>query len=139
MSLDTLILLYNLITYSFIFLIGICIGSFINVCIYRIPNNISVAKGRSFCPTCSHQLHALDLVPLFSYLLLGKKCRYCHTSISPRYFGVELLTGILFILVFYKYQFTLLTLLHFIFISLLIVIAYIDYDTMDIYEYNHII
>ena len=99
------------------FLLGIIIGSFLNVCIYRIPHSISVVKRRSHCPKC--------------------KCRYCHTEIPSRYFKVELLTGILYILIYQVYGYTLQSLIHFIFVAILIVIAYIDYDTMDIYDYNH--
>lgn len=138
MQLQTIILLYNLLLYSFVFILGICIGSFLNVCIYRIPNNISIAKGRSFCPNCNHQLGVLDLVPLFSYLLLGRKCRYCHKPISPRYFTVEFLAGLLYVWIFHIYGMEWITVLHWIFVSVLIIIGFIDYDTMDIYDYNHI-
>lgn len=129
--------IYIYLMYMFVFILGIIIGSFLNVCIYRIPNTISIVYGRSQCPKCKHQLNFLDLMPLFSYLLLKGKCKYCDTKISPRYFFVELLTGILFTLIYRIHGYTILTILHFIFTSVLIVIAYIDYDTMDIYDYNH--
>ena len=61
--------------YIYMFVIGTCVASFINVVIYRLPLGISVAKGRSFCPSCQHQLKAIDLIPIVSYLCLGGKCR----------------------------------------------------------------
>ena len=64
---------------------GMCIFSFLNVVIYRVPRNISYAKGFSMCPTCGHRLYPKDLVPVFSWLFLRGKCRYCGTKISPRY------------------------------------------------------
>lgn len=65
------------LVYLFVFLFGIVFGSFYNVVIYRLPIDISVAKGRSFCPNCKHSLKAIDLVPVLSQLLLKNKCRYC--------------------------------------------------------------
>ena len=68
---------------------GAVIGSFTNVCIYRIPEHRTVVKGHSMCMTCGHELGALDLVPIFSWLFLGGKCRYCKTPISSRYIKIE--------------------------------------------------
>ncbi len=93
--------------YLFIFLVGLCIGSFLNVVIYRLEKEESVAKGRSYCPYCKHQLIWLDLVPVFSFLFLRGKCRYCGEKISIQYPLVEIATGILFLLIF-KYQLSLL-------------------------------
>lgn len=81
-----------------LFILGICIGSFLNVCIWRLPRHESISEPPSHCPACDTQLKPLDLVPLFSQLFLRGRCRYCHTQISWRYFGVELFTGILFVL-----------------------------------------
>jgi leader peptidase (prepilin peptidase) / N-methyltransferase len=75
---------------------GLFIGSFLNVLVYRIPNGEDFVHGRSHCPRCGHDLSALDLVPVFSYLALRRRCRYCRTPISGRYAFVELLTGGLF-------------------------------------------
>lgn len=87
-----------LITILFYALLGLLIGSFLNVCVYRIPRHQSVAAGRSHCPQCGHVLGPLDLVPVASYLLLHKKCRYCKQPISPRYAQIEAFTGLVFAL-----------------------------------------
>ncbi len=87
------------------FLLGICIGSFLNVVIWRLPRNGSLTKPQwSYCPSCGHQLSALDLFPLLSYLICGRKCRYCKKPISSRYFWVELITGILFLVVYLRFR-----------------------------------
>ena len=65
-------------------LLGLIIGSFLNVLIYRLPRHESVSRGRSHCPSCHHQLSGLDLVPVFSYLLLHRRCRYCHQPLAAR-------------------------------------------------------
>jgi leader peptidase (prepilin peptidase)/N-methyltransferase len=83
----------NIIIYLFVFVVGTVIGSFLNVLIYRIPRKLDFVKGRSFCPNCDHSLGALDLIPVLSYLALGRKCRYCAEPISPRYMVVELIGG----------------------------------------------
>ena len=78
---------------------GLAVGSFLNVCIYRVPRKGSVASPkRSYCPHCEHSLSALDNIPVFSYIFLRGKCRYCKGKISPRYMIVELLTAGLFVL-----------------------------------------
>jgi len=80
-------------------IVGLAIGSFLNVCVYRLPRNGSVASPkRSYCPHCEHTLSALDNVPVFSYIFLRGKCRYCKERISPRYMIVELMTAGLFVL-----------------------------------------
>jgi prepilin signal peptidase PulO-like enzyme (type II secretory pathway) len=80
--------------YILVFLVSASIGSFLNVLVYRIPKGISAARGYSFCPNCNHRLHPLDLVPIFSFLGLGRRCRYCKQPISWRYAIVESITGI---------------------------------------------
>jgi prepilin signal peptidase PulO-like enzyme (type II secretory pathway) len=88
-----------LLTGSWIFLaclFGLVIGSFLNVCIYRLPAGITIVRGHSFCPNCKHPLGPADLVPVLSYLFLRRRCRYCSQPISGRYARVELLTGLYF-------------------------------------------
>ena len=87
----------------FVFIFGAIIGSFLNVLILRLPREESV-NGRSHCMHCRHPLAPKDLVPFFSYLFLGGKCAYCNKKISPRYFIIEGVTGLLFALVFYKFD-----------------------------------
>jgi len=95
-----------MIMYGLIFIYGLIIGSFLNVCIYRIPREESIVSPPSHCPNCGTRLKAFDLIPLFSYLIFQRKCRYCHLGISPRYFLVELLTGMLSVALFFKYGLT---------------------------------
>lgn len=80
-------------------LIGVLIGSFLNVVIHRVPAGVSVVRPRSSCPNCSSAIRSIDNVPVVSWLLLGGRCRDCRTPISPRYPLVELATGLLFALV----------------------------------------
>lgn len=116
----------------FFFLFGLVIGSYLNVAIYRLPLRLSTAKGRSFCPQCHHTLSAMDLIPVLSWLGLRGKCRYCHAPISPRYPLIESLTGILYALCGFYYGATFSAVLHCLFLSILIVMAMIDLDTMEI-------
>ena len=89
-----------------VFLLASIWGSFLNVCIYRIPRNgLSVFfPYRSFCPNCKETIRFYDNIPLFSYLLLGGKCRYCRQAISAQYFLVELGTALSLVLLFTYYQ-----------------------------------
>lgn len=114
----------------YVFLLGLVFGSFYNVCIYRIQSEESIVKGRSHCQSCQHELSFFDLVPVFSYLFLRGRCRYCHQKISLRYPFVELLTAFLFIAVFYNFGFSWDTLLYLIMISVLIMLSFVDFDTM---------
>ena len=88
----------NVIIYIFTFLIGITFGSFFTLAVYRIPLGKDITHERSFCPNCNHKLGFLDLIPIFSYIFLGGKCRYCKQKIRPRYLLLELLSGIVFVL-----------------------------------------
>ncbi len=122
--------LTNLIA-LFIFVFGTIIGSFLNVLIYRIPLKLDFVKGRSFCPHCHHGLSALDLFPVFSFLFLKGKCRYCGEKISWRYPLIELLTGILFALSYLRFENTWMSLIGMALAADLVVLAMIDLDTME--------
>ena len=111
-----------------IFFLGLAVGSFLNVCIYRIPRDgMSVhSPRRSFCPKCSETINAYDNIPVVSYLLLRGKCRGCKTKISVIYPLVELATAGLFLVIFYRFGLTLEFLLGLIFVTLLVPISVID-------------
>jgi leader peptidase (prepilin peptidase) / N-methyltransferase len=115
----------------FVFIFGLIIGSFLNVLIYRIPLKLDFVKGRSFCPSCHHELGAFDLFPVFSYVFLKGQCRYCHEKISLRYPLIELLTGILFTLVYLRFGLSITSLIGILLTSTLIVLSMIDLDTME--------
>jgi len=95
MNVDLVLTIINVVMAG---MFGAVIGSFTNVCIYRIPEHRTIVKGHSMCMTCGHELGALDLVPIFSWLFLGGKCRYCKTPISSRYIKIESLTALMYIL-----------------------------------------
>jgi len=91
------------IWFAFTFAFGCCVGSFLNVVIYRLPQDKSLVKPPSHCPACGRHIRFYDNIPLVSWLLLRAKCRYCKAPISPRYFIVELLSGLVFVGLFYLY------------------------------------
>jgi len=120
--------------YIFIFLLGLAVGSFLNCVIYRLEKNENFLKGRSHCPHCKHILSWQDLIPIFSFLILKGKCRYCHQKISWQYPLVELATGILFVLVSQSTinnqqltLFSILNLCYLLFVSCLLLIVFV-YD-----------
>jgi leader peptidase (prepilin peptidase)/N-methyltransferase len=115
-----------------VFFLGIVLGSFANVCIHRLPKNKQVIIGRSFCPKCKKKINWYDNLPLFSFLILKMKCRNCNKKISPRYFIVELLTGITFLIIFLSFN-SLATLIFLCILSLiLIMIFFIDLENFII-------
>jgi len=122
--------LANFIFYIITFLYGIIIGSFLNVCIYRIPKDESIVTVGSHCMTCGHQLKWYDLFPLFSWLFLKGKCRYCGTKISIQYPLVEILNALLYIIVVSVNGWNWESLLYCIMASALLVLSVIDYRTM---------
>jgi leader peptidase (prepilin peptidase)/N-methyltransferase len=109
-----------------LFVFGLVIGSFLNVCIYRIPLHKSIAFPGSFCPKCLKPIKSYDNIPVLSYLILGGRCRYCKTKISWRYPMVELLTAGLFLAIYFKFSINLDLLKFVIFIMLLIISAFTD-------------
>ena len=87
--------------YLIIFMIGITFGSFYTLAVYRIPNGQDITHTHSYCPKCKHKLNILDLIPVFSYIFLGVKCRYCKEKIRPRYLILETISGLFFVVVAY--------------------------------------
>ena len=119
--------------YSFlIFILGTCLGSFANVCIYRLPKNKQIISGRSFCPNCKKKISWYDNLPLISFINLNNKCRKCDKSISPRYFLVELTTGITFLLIYLNFQNSLTIIFLSILSLILIIIFFIDLENFII-------
>ncbi len=112
--------------YIAFFIIGSLWGSFSNVCIYRLPNNDNVVKGRSFCPDCKNKIRWIDNIPFFSYLFLKGECRDCKKPISFEYFVVELLAAISFVAIFHIYGLSITTLLLLILSISFIIIFFID-------------
>ena len=125
-------MLPTILLYIVIFLYGIIIGSFLNVCIYRIPKKENIATTRSHCMSCGYQLKWYDLVPLFSYLVLRGKCRKCGNKISVQYPVIEALNGGLYLLVFWRYGLSIDSLLYCLLFSALIVLSVIDFRTYEI-------
>ena len=115
-----------------VFLFGITVGSFLNVLIYRIPKKEEFVKTRSHCMSCGYQLEWYDLIPIFSWLSLGGKCRKCKSKISAQYPLIELLNGILWLLSFLFYDLTITTLLFCGLFSSLIALSVIDFRTYEI-------
>lgn len=107
---------------------GLCIGSFLNVCIYRLPLGQSVASPPSSCPNCNTRIRWYDNIPVISYLMLKGRCRGCQAPISIRYPMVELLTGLAALAVAMRFGLTLSSLIYFFFIAALLVITFIDID-----------
>ncbi|MBO5484274.1 MAG: prepilin peptidase [Lachnospiraceae bacterium] len=121
-----------IILYILVFLFGVVIGSFLNVCIFRIPQKESIVLPHSHCMSCGYQLCWYDLVPLFSFLFLRGRCRKCHTKLSLQYPLVEGLNGALYVIVFLANGWNLLSVLYCLLTSALIVLSVIDFRTMEI-------
>ncbi|MEA3306550.1 MAG: prepilin peptidase, partial [Elusimicrobiota bacterium] len=119
--------------------LGLMIGSFLNVCIYRVPKELSIIKPRSLCPKCSKALKFYDNIPVLSFIILGGKCRNCKYPISWRYPIIELITSIITALMFFKWNSNPFWLTATLISSyIFIVIAIIDFETMliaDIFSY----
>jgi leader peptidase (prepilin peptidase) / N-methyltransferase len=115
-----------------VFALGASIGSFINVVVYRLPAGLSVLYPPSRCPHCLNRLKAYDNVPVFGWLRLRGRCRFCKTKISRRYPVVEGVTGLIFLIIFAIFQFSLQTLEYWAFCSWLLALSLIDFDTMTL-------
>lgn len=116
------------ILYLLIFLFGTIIGSFLNVVIYRLPRNESIVYPSSHCTKCKNELKPYDLVPIFSYIILKGRCRYCGNKISVKYPLVEIIAGLMYLVLFIYFGFSIEFLLYSFLLSLLIVISFIDIE-----------
>ena len=109
--------------YIIIFMIGITFGSFYTLAVYRIPKGQDITHTHSYCPNCNHKLNIFDLIPIFSYIFLGGKCRYCKQKIRPRYLILEALSGLFFVAVAYLmglsvYEFDKIKIIEYVFFVL---------------------
>ena len=109
-------------------LLGLVVSSFLNVCIDRVPERASIVSPPSHCSACGRRLGPLDLIPLLSYLSLGGRCRYCEAPIPRRVLLVEAMTGLLFVLLWYRYGLSLQLLLATLYTCVFIVIFFIDLE-----------
>ncbi len=120
----------ELVGFVFIFFLGAMIGSFLNVVIHRVPARESIVFPSSACPKCKSRIKFFDNLPILSWLILGGKCRACKSLISPRYPAVELLTALLFVLVYWKIEFNAFLPVALIFVSCVIALVFIDAEEM---------
>ena len=114
------------------FLFGTVFGSFLNCMAWRIAHNESVLKGRSHCAVCGHTLGIADLIPVFSWLFLGGRCRYCKEKISPRYVAAELVCGCGFVLSFLRYGVSWRTLQVIVLFCILLALSLTDFEIYEI-------
>lgn len=134
LSVETLETILTVMIYFFVFLFGITIGSFLNVCIYRLPNGESLITNNSHCMTCGTQIKRYDLIPVLSWIILRGRCRACGAKITPRYMIIELMTGLIFLGVFMRYDFMeygLYPVMLCLFMAGLIVLCFQDVDTQE--------
>ncbi|MCL5408551.1 MAG: prepilin peptidase [Candidatus Omnitrophica bacterium] len=115
-----------------IFIIGACLGSFANVCIYRIPRGKSIVFPPSSCPKCKKPIKWHDNIPVLSFFILRGKCRNCGKKISSRYPIVEFIMGLLAFLLYEKFSISAPFLIYFIFVLALVIVSFIDWDTYTI-------
>ena len=112
--------------FSFVF--GACLGSFLNVCIYRIPRNLSIVKPSSFCPHCKKPIKWYDNIPILSFIILAGRCRYCRRKISFRYPVVEIITAFLVLFLYSRYGISLEFFKFLFLFSLLVVVSFVDIE-----------
>jgi leader peptidase (prepilin peptidase)/N-methyltransferase len=118
----------DFVLYLFSVLFGLCLGSFANVCIYRIPLDKSIVHPASSCPHCGVRIRFFDNIPVFGYLLLTGRCRQCRVSISMRYPLVEILMAFLSLALFIRFGFQLQYLQFIVFAGTLVILSFIDFD-----------
>lgn len=129
-SLESVLGIPEYIGYIFAFVLGACIGSFLNVVIYRVPNELSVVMPNSACPNCKNPIKPYDNIPILSWLILGGKCRNCRQPIAWRYPAVELLTALVFCLVYWQIGFTPYLGVALAFAAAMISLIFIDAEHM---------
>jgi leader peptidase (prepilin peptidase)/N-methyltransferase len=108
------------------FVLGAMVGSFLNVCVYRMPRNLSIVKPRSRCPKCERNIKWFDNIPIVSWLALGAKCRNCGEPISWQYPLVEAITGTLFVFVYVRFDLTIATPIYMALAASLVVVTFVD-------------
>ena len=113
--------------YLIIFIIGTLFGSFYTLAVYRIPKRQDIVHTHSYCPNCNHKLGLLDLFPIFSYILLGGKCRYCKQKIRPRYLILEMLSGALFVIMAYALKLSIFNLNKTAIIEICFIVLYLTF------------
>ncbi len=121
-----------IVIYLMVFLFGITIGSFLNVCIYRIPKNEDIVTERSHCMSCGNVLKWYELIPVFSFLMQGGKCRNCKCKLSWQYPLIELVNGLIYVWIFAVWGLTIESVLFCICSSVLLVLSMIDWRTYEI-------
>lgn len=121
-----------IVLYAMVFLFGITIGSFLNVCIFRIPQKEDIVSERSHCMSCGNVLKWYELIPLFSFLIQGGKCRNCKAKLSVQYPLIELANGLIYVWIFTVNGWAVESILFCVCASVLIVIAIIDWRTYEI-------
>ena len=129
-SFESITGLPEFVGYIFIFAVGAIIGSFLNVVIHRVPNEESIVFPNSACPKCSKPIKFYDNIPIISWLILGGKCRNCRAPVSIRYPAVELLTALMFVLVYSRVGLDVLLPVGLIFVAVTIALMFIDAEHM---------
>ncbi len=125
-------MLPTIFLYITVFLFGIVIGSFLNVVIYRVPKKENIVVVNSHCMNCGYELSWYDLVPIFSWLALGGRCRVCGDKISVQYPLIEALNGVLYMVVFHRFGVSIESLLYCLLFSALLALSVIDFRTYEI-------
>src|SRR5688500_20051481 len=115
----------EIVAYVFVFAFGSIVGSFLNVVIYRVPNEESIVFPNSACPKCKTAIKPYDNIPMVSWLMLGGKCRSCKAPISARYPAVELLTGVIFAVVFWQIGLNAFLPIDFVFSAVMVSLIFI--------------
>jgi leader peptidase (prepilin peptidase)/N-methyltransferase len=129
-SLETATGLPEIVGFIFVFALGAIVGSFLNVVIHRVPNEESIVFPNSACPKCKTPIKFYDNIPVLSWLILGGKCRNCKEAISPRYPAVELLTALLYVLIYWQIGFNPYLAVSLVFVTVIVSLIFIDAEHM---------